>query len=367
MAAAFFPATCHAVRRREFLVAASGALAAVAVGAGSTHARGDGSAIIRRFSTVPGDPWAVAHGIRAMGRRFTIAGGRTAVDHLLERALVSVSANRTTVLAFDTAVEAHPDAFLAEALIEPGVPETHRFTHAGRRRTVSDVVAGARARFRPRLTGAEPNALPWSLIALTRTTPAVRGRWTNAWGEAVDLDAVVEHALDLLERASAPVADAMRADRPLAGKAPVHAFTCGGTHMLYALLTAVHAGYDRHDRRKRVQRQVDLMVWRLRADIELIDRFYGPRARSRDAEWYRIDSHLKLLGHAEECLALGVRDVVSLTASQQAQRAAAVERVRQLLDELERRDLNDAKALHPELFRQLVGDTCHARHGLTLA
>lgn len=32
--------------------------------------------------------------------------------------------------------------------------------------------------------------------------------------------------------------------------------------------------------------------------------------------------------------------------------------------ELEARDLGEARPINQELFRQLVGDTCHARHGL---
>jgi hypothetical protein len=38
-----------------------------------------------------------------------------------------------------------------------------------------------------------------------------------------------------------------------------------------------------------------------------------------------------------------------------------------MLRDLEARDLGEAKALDRELYRQLIGDTCHARHGLTLA
>jgi hypothetical protein len=207
-----------------------------------------------------------------------------------------------------------------------------------------------------------------SLIALTRTTSPVRGRWTNAWGEPVELDVVVESALQLLEQASLPIAQAMRENRPEAAKAPVHAFTCGGTHMLYALLTAVHAGYVGADRLERVRQQVDLLVWRLGADVALIERFYGERAGRNGAFWYEVDAKLKLLGHAEECLSLGAnRGVVALTPEQQSQRRTAVRRVRRLLGELEQRDLDEAKALDRELFRQLIGDTCHARHGLALA
>src|SRR6266540_5272774 len=54
--------------------------------------------------------------------------------------------------------------------------------------------------------------------------------------------------------ASRPVVQAMQEDRPEAAKATVHGFTCGGTHMLYALSTAVHSGYSGRDRAERVRR-----------------------------------------------------------------------------------------------------------------
>lgn len=366
----FFVATCHpAISRRKLLAGTAALLAAGVAGrAAGPAAAGEGEGIIERYSTVPEDPWAVAHGIRAMGRGFKVRGGQIAVDHLLERVLASVPAGGARVLAFSPDVEVHPNAFLAEALIEPGVPLDHGFTHEGRRRTLGDVVEGARARFRPREVSGVPNALPWSLITFARTTSPVRPRWTNAWGEAVDLDAVVEHALGLLEEASRPIARAMQEDRPESAKAPVHALTCGGTHMVYALLTAVQAGFVGVDRVERMRRQMDLLVWRLGADVALIERFYKERAGHGGAWWYEVDAKLKLLGHAEECLAFGVRrGVVALTPAQQAQRGAAVRKVRRMLADLERRDLGEAKALDRELFRQLIGDTCHARHGLTLA
>ena len=365
----FFRVTCHPrLSRRQLLVGAGALLVGSAGARGVGEASDDGRKTIDRYSTVPEDPWAVAHGIRAMGRDFAIKGGRRAVDHLLEEVLISVPASGTSALAFARDVEVHPNAFLAEAVVDAGVPLGHAFTHQGSRRTVHDVVAGARALFRPHLVISEPNALPWSLIAFTRTTSPLRREWTNAWGEPVDLDAVVEGALQLLERASLPIAEAMRENRPEADKAPVHSFTCGGTHMLYALLTAVHAGYTGKDRPRRVQQQVDLLVWRLGADLDLIDRFYRARANATGDFWYELDTKLKLLGHAEECLALAVRrGVARLTPAQEVQRRASVSRVRHMLNDLEHRDLDEAKALNRELFQQLVGDTCHARHGLTLA
>ncbi len=222
--------------------------------------------------------------------------------------------------------------------------------------------------FRPTLVTSVPNALPWSLIALVRTTTALRQRWTNAWGEPVDLDLVVESALRLLEQASVPVAEAMREGRPETAQAPVHGFTCGGTHMIYALLAAVHAGYMGKDRRERVQQQVDLLVWRLSADLDLMERFYRGRAGNAGASWYELDAKLKLLGHGAECLAFAtLHDVVGFTPSQRERRQVAVATLRRMLRDLEARNLEEAKTVDRELYRQLIGDTCHARRGLTLA
>lgn len=362
----FYPVSCQPLlSRRQLLLGGGALLATAALGRGLARASDDGGSIIREYATRPDDPWAIAHGVRAMGREFTIRGGRRAVDHLLEHYLAVIPANGTRALGFPLKVEAHPNMFLAEALLEPEVPLDHAFTHQGSRRTLQDVVDGAHALFRPTWATADPNRLPWSVIALTRSTSLLRQRWENAWGEPVDLDAVVEVALGMLERASAPVAAAMRQGRPLTAQAPVHSFTCGGTHMIYALLTAVRFGYAGRDRLARMREQVNLLVWRLSADLDLIDRFYRARAGEPGASWWELDTKLKLLGHAEECLAFGeAQELITLSPAQQAARRGAVAAVRRLLTELEARALEEARALSGELFRQLVGDTCHARHGL---
>jgi hypothetical protein len=369
----FFSATCHSgLTRREVLRAGAAAvLISEMLGGGRRRAvastPGDGTGIVRRYATPLDDPWIVAHGVRAMGRGFTLATGRRAVDWLLETVLAEVPANGKTVLGFPIDVEGHPNMFL-KTMLEAGVPLDYAFTHKGRRRTLGDVVEGARALLRPTLVASRANSLPWSLIALTRTTPTGRRLWTNAWGEPVDLDALVESALRLLEEASLPVAEAMRNGQPETRQAPVHGFTCGGGHIVYALLAALHAGYTGKDRSRRMQQQVDLLVWRLGADLDLIERYYRARGGLGTDFWYELDAKLKMLGHAEECLAFAeLHKVTKLTSAQRTQRQAATATLRRLLVDLEARNLGEAQALDRELYRQLVGDTCHARHGLTLS
>jgi hypothetical protein len=365
----FYPSSCDPPRmtRRQLLAGSVALVATSAIDARFAHAGDDGTAIIRQWATLPEDPWAVCHGVRAMGRDFTLTDGRRAVNWLLETQLASLQANGKSVVGFPLAVEVHPNMFV-KTLLEAGVPLDQAFMHQGQRRTMREVVEGARARFRPREVITEPNMLPWSLIAFTRTTSPLQGRWTNAWGEPVDLDQVVESALRLLEDASLPVAQAMRESREETTKAPVHGFTCGGTHMLYALLTAVHAGYTGRDRMERVRRQVDLFVWRLGADSRLIDRFYRERGAQPGSEWYNTQAKVKLLGHGEECLALATRrNVVTLSGSQRQQRRAAETALRHMLEDIEGWNLTKVREMDRDLFVQVVGDTCHARHGLRFA
>jgi hypothetical protein len=367
----FFPATCHAVLgRRQFLVGAGAAVAAVGVGLPRSvtgSEADDGGRIIQRHAVIPDDPWVVAHGLRGMGRDFSINGGRRAVDYLLEEVLVNVPANGKLVLGFPIDAEGHSNMFL-KTMLEAGVPLDHPFTHEGRRRALREVLEGARALFRPRDVIPVPNNLPWSLIALTRTTSPSRPHWTNAWGETVDLDLVVESGLGLLEQASGPVADAMREGRPESGRAPVHGFTCGGTHLIYGLLAALKAGYLGKDRRERMQRQVDLLVFRLSADLDLISRFYAGRSSKTGAAWYEIEAKLKFLGHAEECLAFAtLHGVAGLSSAQRERRQVAAAKLRGMLRDLDGRDVGQARTMDRELYKQLIGDVCHARHGLTLA
>ncbi len=369
VAGAFYPETCHraSLTRRQLLAGGTALLAASAIASGGAHAGDDGTAVIRRYASLPDDPWAVCHGIRGMGRDFAMKIGGRAVDWLLETQLAVLPANGSGALGFPIQVEVHPNMFL-KTLLEAGVPLDHGFTHEGKRRTLHDVLEGARGLFRPSQVIGDANALPWSLIAFARTASPRRGRWTNAWGESVDFDAVVESALGLYERASLPLLQAMREDRPETAKAPVHGFTCGGMHMLYGVLTAVHAGYTGRDRQERVRRQVDLLVWRLTADLGLIDRFYRERAGQGGAYWYELDAKVKLLGHAQECLAFATRrGVVKLSPGQQASHREAVATLRRMIEDIEARTLAEARDIDRELFTQLIGDVCHARHGLTFA
>ena len=93
----------------------------------------DGAAIIRQYAAGPDDPWAVCHGVRAMGTNFRLGDGRRAVNFLLGERLTIQPANGKSVLAFPIELEVHPNAFL-KTMLEAGVPLGYEFTSGGSRK-----------------------------------------------------------------------------------------------------------------------------------------------------------------------------------------------------------------------------------------
>ena len=150
VAGAFYPETCHraSLTRRQLLAGGTALLAASAIPSAGARAGDDGTAVIRRYASLPDDPWAVCHGIRGMGRDFAMKSGGRAVDWLLETQLAVLPANGSGALGFPIQVEVHPNMFL-KTLLEAGVPLDHGFTHEGNRLTLHDVLEGARGLFRP--------------------------------------------------------------------------------------------------------------------------------------------------------------------------------------------------------------------------
>src|SRR5207247_10662386 len=115
-------------------------------------------------------------------------------------------------------------------------------------------------------------------------------------------------------------------------------------------------------------RRVDQLPCRNTAELGRRSRHLHELPQPGGSNWFELDAKLKLYGHAEKCLALATRHgLVTLTAAQQAQRREATVSLRGMLEEMEKKTLREARALHSELYRQLVGDACHARHGLTFA
>jgi hypothetical protein len=302
-----------------------------------------------------------------MGPAFSIGDG-SALDYLCSHYLQETSVNGSTYLSMPVDDEGHLNAFLSEAVLDAGVPLSYPFRRNGRRHIMRDVLAGAKATFDFDPGTFDRDALAWSLLAFAHTTPPRHDRWVNAYGKPIVFSEVVEFGMATLEGATGNLRAAMHRP-PVALSDGIHEFACGGTHLIYGLSTCLRFGYRQRSLAERMKTQYDILVWRLDADSHLMDSYYQQVAAEYPqdvARIYSLDAQLKFLGHALEVLNHArLFRLFSPTPSQANAINRAQEALVGVIEEIGPEGI--AKHLGDKmLVNLLLGDACHAYHGLTI-
>ncbi len=361
---AFYPLCSPILDRRRFLkLSLMGAVAPVLLPDLIQAAPDPALAFIRRHAAVPDDPWRLAHGVRAVGAAFTLPDGRKAVDHLLSGFVRGVEVGGKRYLHFPRTVEVHTDMFV-KTMLEAGVERHHPFQLEGQDHTLADLLESSKALFRFDPKTFDWNNLAWSLIAFSVVQADT---WRNAFGEEIVLKDVAAFGLTTLRDATAPIQPFFAASQPLPKKAPIHGFTCGGTHLIYSLLVAARHGYLGPDGRERLQEPLRMLIYRMWADPDLIDRHYETLVSRTGVEEFQDDATLKILGHAVECLGYAVRHGLYQPRGAERDRIAKTKgEVKRLIASFGRIDLQPVRRRNFSLYQQIVGDTCHAHRGLGL-
>ncbi len=326
--------------------------------------------IIGRYARLEDDPWALMHGVRAMGPDFTIKG-ENAVTFLCSRFLKQKSVSGMSYLYMPVDLEGHTNAFL-KTVLEAGVPPSNPFQLDGKRYTVADLVKSAKALFVFDPKTIDRDDLAWTLIAFSLQIPPDRDTWTNAFGQRLRFSDVIRFSFDALDDATQQLRRAMDRGIMPEAKDKIHEFTCGGTHLVYGLASCVGNGYHGENFPRRLKTHLDLLVWRLGAEDNLMRRFYRQAPPSPDLEkiydLYRNDAKLKFYGHSFEILSYaGLRHLFAPTPAQ----GRAIEKAGATLAEAVKGmvgvDLFEIRKRDPRLFALLIGDSCHAYHGIHMA
>jgi hypothetical protein len=272
--------------------------------------------------------------------------------------------------------EGHTNAFLGEAVLDSGIDASYAFRANDRDYTVADLVAGAKALFdydarslSSRSLTFNPDDLAFSLIVFAYSTDPAHDEWINGYGNAIRVSAVAEFGLETLENANKQFQDSMRKGLLAEGPDRIHDFTCGGMHLIYGLSTCLRLGHAQQALAERMKTQFDILVWRLKSDLRLIDRYYSEVAGQYPAEVVRLpylDAKLKFLGHAVEVLNHARRFNVFVPTSAQEDDIDLAHK--QLFEVVEAIGADGPKKAGDEtLFKFLVGDACHAYRGVTMA
>lgn len=325
---------------------------------------------ILKYAAAKDVPWLAMHGVRAMGKDFTI-DGEAAIPFLCRRYLREQNVNGHSYLYMPVADEGHANVFLAEVLLDSGFGLDYAFDANDRQFSVADLVESARALFvfEPASMTFNPDDLAWSLLAFAYTTPPGNDEWSNAEGKRIRFADVVEYAMATCERANARFMSNMRegvlADAPDA----IDNFSCAGTHLIYGLSACVRFGYSERSLAKRMQEQFDILIWRLAAETRIAKRYYSqledqyPKAVVR---MYLLDALLKFSGHAFETLASArMHGQLTTMPAQDALMKVALAELLNTIDEIVAMKLEDME-LDESLRKLLIGDACHAYHALSM-
>ncbi len=292
--------------------------------------------MVEHYARDLGNASALIHAVRAFGRGFKLADGTSAVEHLCTRYAADKEVNGKRYVYFKRDAEVHENSFL-KTFLEAGVSLEQPVTAGANRYTLRDVAESARQLFRcdandlfkfddrqfrydPVSTLAHGRGelvhehLPWGLIAFSILMPPTQATWTNAYGEKIDLAAVLDRGLAEYESNCAlGQAVLMRGETaPVNFREKIKEYSCFGLHSVYGFLSCWQHGYTGNDVPQRLKQALDLATYRLKGDAAASDREYD-EAESKAAaqgqgspagalEAFKLRARIKLLGHAFEAI-----------------------------------------------------------------
>ncbi|QRN93946.1 hypothetical protein JRI60_32965 [Archangium violaceum] len=355
---------------------ASVTLALLAVLVATPAARPPAEEVLRAqcqtWASDPKNPWALAHGITLEGRSFKARDGRPAANVIVSDFLRREGSGPNADLRFEafsadgTPVEPHPN-LQVKTLLLAGHPLSQAFQAGWGRVTLGTLVEDLKRDFR-RDSALSPHGA-WTLDALSHVLPP-GSTFTNGAGESIRFDAVMDEALALLEREQSELMAGMKAGLPQVPKRKqgIYAHPCGGLHLFQAVATHARHPSVRKAWGSRLDAQVDVLFYRLASESRQYD-----AALSSAPPQYRLPvlvQMVKFYGHFLETLGRFREETRWKPSPSQAQ---AVDQARALLDGAVRRldmsgafrDMESLKTTQPQSYLDLIGDSCHAAHGLS--
>jgi hypothetical protein len=258
--------------------------------------------------------------------------------------------NGKRYLYFKRDAEIHENSFL-KTFLEAGVSPDQPIAGGGNRYTLRDLAESGKSLFRcdpkdlykfddnqfrydtsyfpPRPPGGDLRGelihehLPWGLIAFSTLTPPDKATWTNAYGEMIDLPAVIDRSLAEYESTCALGRQEMESGNaaPKSFRDAIKKYSCFGLHSVYGYLVCLRRGYANENVAERVKQLTDFVTYRLKADAEAIDREYAEEGKGSPpqlVEVFRQRALIKLYGHAFEAINYAkLHNLVAITPGQE--------------------------------------------------
>lgn len=325
----------------------------------------------------PSNPWALAHGMTALGASFVTTDGRLAADAIVQDFLLRPGADGGVGPRFafqkyaldGTPIEPHPN-LITKTFVNAGLPLSRVFKTKQGDVKLAELVASVERGFEHRPQ--DPlywQQVGWTLDLLSHLHKPGDG-FVGAGGVRYDVGQLMDDALAELGAQTKDLQDGLDKHLPQVDKRKqgLYAHSCGGIHFVEAVFSWARHPSVRKAWGARLDRQIDVLFYRLESERRQYE------AALQQAPAYALQilvQMVKFYGHFLEATGRLRREVGwKPTAGQQD----AVARARVLLDAAVKA-LDDKKAFasmpalkesQRQIYLDLIGDSCHAANGLEL-
>ena len=338
--------------------------------------------LVAQETSDPENPWAIAHGLLALGEGLQLSNGKSAVDGLFEGFAKNVETEGHALIAFprsavgaggqEIRVEPHTDLVM-KALAESGVRldtpvevegESHQLG-----KLYYDTVLGT---YLDLSTGGSsftsPNDMPWGLQAIATYAPPDLS-WMNQ-GKTQELDKLTSFLVHVLTMESQTLFQWMTQGGEFRkdGKG-IFGYTCGGSHMLQGAAYLVGKGFGEAADRQKMAAQVELLFWRFPRELKVYE---AAIEQHPTQELVITVQQLKFVGHwLESVHKMAAMKLFEPSDNQQIAMGEAVRVLVETAKQLKRTgamdNLETLREGNEQLYLDIVGDAAHAVRGLELA
>lgn len=332
--------------------------------------------VVTEHARDPNNPWAIGHGMLALGKDAVLTNDVGAVDHLFAAYGEELAVGDETLIRFPTArgdirIEPHADLVL-KVLTEVGVQPDRAVTVGGNPHTVGDLYRGSLARAwvdRDNTGFASWNDTPWALQGLAAYAPEELA-WTAQGGHEMSMDRFTSASVAKLRAETAFLREAIANDATVEKRRQfIFDYTCGGSHFFQGAAYAVGRGYGTEADRALMAEELGVYFWRASTELAQLDSLLRTQP---DYAPLLLEQRLKFTGHllesAHKTWALGIAtptpEELVLIDVLRTQVVATV----QAIDALGIWDrLEDVRAADEQVYLDYVGDSAHALRAIDLS
>ena len=341
--------------------------------------------VLERFliehAMVDDNPWALTHGVLALGiEQKTVSGGNpletlfdyAEVKHHNELSYTNFP-RKTNKGNREILVEPHSD-LIAKVLSERRVAmNTPAKSTDEQTLLLKNHYQGLlwRTHLNPKTNQssfASPNDMAWGTQALLSLLPP-GSKWVSEGKLIMDINQLAMFIIAILAQETKPLKLAMNSNAAIEknGKG-IFKYTCGGSHLLQTAAHVVANGYGNEHAARELQQQISLHFYRLPQELSIYD---AALKKHPEHKHQLLIQRLKFTGHfVETSMKFQKLGLLTPTQRQQTMIDGAVKQIILVVEALRQdgvfSNIEKLKTDNHQLYLDLIGDSAHALYALKL-